>query len=111
MSEFFGYMPNRPDHPDLWLLSNVVLKLDSGIDTEHNTEEQNEAAWEARIAEVGIDKQSLIYVANQRALRALAVENRVDLLAKFPQVALLTSVWIEAFSAGVLVERERGEAT
>lgn len=106
-NEFFGAMPHRPDHPDFWKLSNVLLKMDAGLDPSNPDEEAKERQFKARLAEIGIDERSLSYAATQRAFRILGVETRMDLLdpQKLHLAMMLSSVWLDAFAAGVFFER------
>lgn len=108
LNEFFGKMPERPDHPDFWKLSNVCLKLDSGLDPTNPDEGAKERQYQARLDEIDIDGKSLAYVATQRAYRVLGIENHGDLLDpnKMMMVAMLASVWLDAFAHGVLFERK-----
>lgn len=106
-NEFFGAMPHRPDHPDFWKLSNVLLSMDQGLDPADLDEEAKDRAFKARIAEIGIDEQTLSYAATQRTFRALGITNSLQMLDPkvMHQVMLLSSVWIDAFAAGAFYER------
>lgn len=106
LRDIFGDNPNRPDNPDFWKLSEVLLKLDSGLDPSDPDDEAKQRQWEARMKEVGIDTEAVSYAAVQRAQRVLGVRTRQDLAAKAPQVMMLASVWLDAFAAGVFFERK-----
>jgi hypothetical protein len=80
--------PNRPDHPDFWLLSRLVCQLDERSDRGGPDEF-------ARILAEYIDPASLTYMAEQRALRAR--------LVGAPDMAL----YFDAFVLGVAAERAR----
>lgn len=107
-NEFFGAMPQRPDHPDFWKLSNVLMRLDRALDPSNPDQEALERAYEERLAEIGVDQKSVAYMATQRAFRALGIESRAELLFD-PQKAhlaiMLSSIWLDAFAAGVFFER------
>lgn len=81
--------PNRPDHPDFWRLSEVVLQLDGAIDEA----EDKEAVWERVVSDI-VDIPSLEYMAEQRALRAVGSAAPVALITK------LTALYLDGFCAG-----------
>lgn len=60
MKRMFGDFPDRPDHPDFWRMSDVVLKLDGRMQ-EGGTEE----TFVESIAE-SIDMDSVMYMAQER---------------------------------------------
>lgn len=107
LNDILGDGSNRPSHPDFWKLSDVCLKLDSGLDPSNPDEEAKQEQFLTRLKEIGVDVDSLVYTATQRAFRALGVKTQQDLAIKLPQAMMLTSIWIDAFAAGVFFERER----
>lgn len=84
--DLFGGFPNRPDHPDFWKLSNVVLWMDGAC--------EDEGGFKRVMAEAGVDARSLVYMAHQRAMRAYNGTDQATLMA-------LTAVYLDAFLAGV----------
>lgn len=106
LRDIFGEGANRPSHPDFWKLSEVMLKLDSGLDPSNPDEEAKEAAFQARMKEIGVDVDVLVYVATQRAMRVLGVKDQMDFAIKSSQIAMLTSIWLDSFAAGVFYERK-----
>lgn len=108
LTDFFGDQPSRPDHPDFAKLSEVLLRMDSGIGP-HQTDEQNEAQHAKRLAEAGIDDEVLAYSASQRAFRMLGIDTKMDLVIKAPQAMALTSAWIDGFVAGSLYREKVAE--
>jgi len=106
-NDFFGAMPNRPDHPDFWKLTNVLMRLDAGLDVTSTDRDVQERQYEERLAEIGVDQRSLSYVATQRAFRALGIETRADLMdrQRLEMAIMLSSIWLDAFAAGVFFER------
>lgn len=78
--------PERPDHPDFWMMSQIITDQD-------NRATSHADSFESLIAEV-VDVQSLIYMASQRALRA-----RILTTGSFEEKMI--SMWIDAFVAGV----------
>lgn len=105
LRDIFGDNAGRPDHPDFWKLSDVLLKMDSGLDPANPNEEEKEAQFHARLAEIGVEVDSLVYTATQRAMRALGVTTQMEFMAHVGEIARLTSIWLDAFAAGVFFER------
>jgi hypothetical protein len=95
MNDVFGHMPKRPDHPDFWRLSEILLGYDSGMDTATDKDE----FWESAVAAV-INPQSLMYTAMQRASRVFNITTVEDLRAHAKEVAIFTTVWCEGFLLG-----------
>lgn len=85
------HFSDRPDHPDFWLLSAVVQDMDTG---------SGDVGVE-RIIKPVIDPGSLIYVAAQRAMRAYSAEGGR------PGIAMLGSLWLDAFTAGALYQQRK----
>lgn len=103
-----GAPGGRPNHPDFWKLSEILLKLDSDLDPSNPDEEAKERQWLARIEEVGIDRPVLTYSAVQRAYRVLGIQTAAQVMAQHMEIARLASVWMEGFAAGTFYEREHG---
>jgi len=83
MTEFFGDVPGRPDHPDFWKLSAILLGMDADAsDTE---------GFEKAVAHV--DPRSLTYTAMQRAQRTYRGDNPDAILA-------IAATWLDGFIAG-----------
>ena len=84
--------PNRPQHVDFWRMAAAVKVND------HIAESGD---MERLFAEV--DHRSLMYMAEQRALRAMD---------KFPEPDLTTmsSVWLDGFMAALRFAESRAEA-
>lgn len=101
LNDVFGVMPNRPDHPDMWKLSEILLGMDAGMEPSVPAEEK-EALWQKRVTEVGINPEVVSYAATQRAFGSAGVRTRNDLLdpAKAIQVMRLASAWLDGFIAG-----------
>lgn len=84
--------PGRPDHPDFWKLSEIILEMD-GKFSEGEGED-----FEAFIREQ-IDVDSVTYMALQRALR---LQGRgLDSIA---------AIYLEAFIVGRTFERRYGSS-
>jgi hypothetical protein len=82
--------PNRPDHPDFWLMAECVQDLDAAAD--------DGVSYERIIGPVDI--RSLTYMATQRALR-INVPGGLTL-------AYAGAGWIDGFMAGVNFQKRRG---
>lgn len=108
MSDFFEdpNNPERPQHPDFWKLSEIMLEADR-------------AAFDGRldlelvISEV-VDIESVSYLSFQRGLRALIeVYGEENLLQDAEQLVLLPAfgaMWLEGFTIGAkFATREENE--
>lgn len=87
--------PGRPDHPDFWLLAEVVTNQDN--------KSENVSTKEEQLGQVA-DPDSLLYVAQQRALRALGPK------ASTGQLARMAAVWLDAFMAGAAFQAKKDSA-
>lgn len=92
--------PNRPDHPDFWIMAEAVQDFDSAAD---------DGTAMPRIVESMVDLDSLLYMAEQRALRAAKMVN--PFMARTPDTERikLQSMWIDAFMAGALYQKYKSE--
>jgi hypothetical protein len=77
---------SRPEHPDFWMLSEVVIKIDAMTDQHQGFSD---------IVGRMIDLDSVSYMAEQRALRAMGPN------ATAATRALIGATWIDGFMAGV----------
>jgi hypothetical protein len=80
--------PARPDHPDLWLLSQVLIDQDAQADSGQGLLE---------IVGRYLDPESVLYMAAQRALRVMggqAAAGRVQ----------VTAAWLDGLIAGMAVQ-------
>lgn len=82
-------IPGQPDHDDFWLMVEVVQDLNNAGD---------DGVPLTKIVS-DIDLPSLVYMAEQRALRVEQVLASMD-TPMDPQV-VYASVWMEAFKSGV----------
>lgn len=110
INDFFGSagaMPPRPEHPDFWRLSEVVLSNDAPMEEAGANVKDKEAAWEEQVRKY-IDEHSLTYMAVQRAFRAFGITTRGQLIERAEEVARYAGVWMDAFCAGAAFERAGG---
>jgi len=94
MQDFFGPFPGRPDHPDFWKLSEVVLSLDAPAD------EVGASALLDACTKVPIDLDTVMYMATQRASRVYGAS----------LAGLVAGLWIDGFMAGERYSRRYGHA-
>jgi hypothetical protein len=73
LNDIFGFRPDRPTHPDMAALSNVVLRHDG------NTEDAD-FSYPEHVGKT-IDPDVLTYMAKQRAYRRLGPDVPLELLA------------------------------
>lgn len=86
MTEF----PNRPTHDDFWLLCEIVQDYDSAAD---------DGATVEQLVNPVVDLESLLYTAEQRALRASKA-------LRDPFLAL-QAMWLDAFIVGALYQKRK----
>ena len=107
----------RPDHPDFWKLSEIILALKA--DTQDAaagriTAQESERRWRANYEAVG-DFDSIAYCAVQAGLQIHSIETGADWLAvlAMPQRhgAFVQSVqaYFDGFIMGAKLERSRQE--
>lgn len=91
--------PNRPDTADFWLLAEVVQDFDSAAD--------DGTPIDRLIAPI-VDMDSLVYMAQQRALRAQMADNPLIAQSKLPLEVKLAGLWMEGFAAGAQFQKRKG---
>jgi len=95
VSEF----PGRPDHPDFWLLSQVLIRQDAQAESGQPVTDM--------IARY-LDPDSAAYMAGQRALVA------VRRMARNPgtqrREVQLAAVWLDGLIAGMAVQHLKAQA-
>ena len=87
--------PKRPNHPDFWRISEVVLQND-GQATEGDLSRED-------IVQDTVDLESLTYCAMQRAGMSCQKAGLPEALAP-----VLGSVWLDAFLAGAKFQKRGG---
>lgn len=91
-------MPARPDHPDFWKLSDIILQMDGAL-AEAPTQEAKDVVWEAFFKDV-IDTKSLNYLGFQRAIRAIGVTTVAGVQEHMNEIIKMTVLYTEAFLVG-----------
>lgn len=82
----------RPDHPDFWRLSEIILQIDAQADI---------PGTNIDIVKQSIDSPSATYMALQRALRIKqATGTELSLV-------YLSAAWLEGLVAGIRFEQRR----
>ena len=97
-------MNDRPEHEDFWKLAQIIQTLDGssemlGSDVEKFMKEQ-------------VDKDSLSYLAVQRALRAInMIEKEINKGTPNNEAVymMVSAAWVEGFYVGLLYERTENE--
>lgn len=85
--------PERPNHPDFWVLSRIIIDQDKRA--------EGPMPLEDMVAQVA-DVRSVSYMASQRALRAAG-----PIVATRYAHARLQAVWMDAFLAGATFQAEK----
>lgn len=93
-----GDFPGRPNHPDFWVLVDVVLQQDGK--TEDPTFDMG-----AHLATV-IDPKSLMYVAEQRSARLV----NQPMTRNVPPEVTIGAAWLDAFMAGVMYAKRKAQS-
>lgn len=92
MSDFFGENPQRPDVPEFWHLSEVVLQMDGRC--------EEPGGFDATVREV-IPPEVLAYMSIQRAFRALGARTQEEVARIPPELlAVVGSLYVDGFIAG-----------
>lgn len=88
-------VPGQPEHDDFWLMAEVVQDLNNAGD--------DGVPLTKIVSDVDLD--SLVYVAQQRALRA---EQMLATMDPPPDLDVVyTSLWMEAFKSGVEFQKRK----
>lgn len=108
IDDIFGPNRMRPDHPDFWRLSEIILGNDARIQDAPDVEAR-EAAWAQMVANAG-DPESINYMFGQRALIALGGGTDAD-MSKLDIVlaARMATLAIDSFLVGVAFARSQNE--
>lgn len=99
MDDVFGKHNDRPDHPDFWRISEILLTNDGAIEAAVDKERE----WLDRAGAV-VDVESVAYMATQRANRLFGPPAPASAALHTAVAALV----IDAFVAGVMFEQRGG---
>lgn len=97
-NEFFTGFPDRPDAPEFWKLSDVVLRNDARCS-------ESEEGFEEVITEV-IPIEVLTYMAEQRAMRVI---HPLAVLIDPELFISLTAMFMDGFLIGANYAKEAGK--
>lgn len=100
--DVFGPRPHRPDHPDFWRLSEIILANDGRMDD--TPPSRKEEVWRETTSSV-IDIESVTYMATQRAIRLLGPPTPQNLRQHSAVAALV----IDAIVTGIMFEQRGGK--
>ena len=106
MEDVFGHMAARPDHPDFWKLSEIILRHDAATDQSLPTDVKDRQ-FEALMDETNCDRESVTYVALQRAIRVVGVTTREGILSNFDIIMKMMSLYLDAFLTGCAYTRDQ----
>jgi hypothetical protein len=101
LNDVFGEFPGRPDHPDFALLVDVVLQQDGKTEDKGFDIEEYMAPM--------IDPPSLTHMAQQRALRTVAMMGR-DPRNNPKLVNVIASMYFDGFFTGYHFREKRSES-
>jgi len=104
INDFFGPNANRPNHPDFWKLSETILKYDADIDIAIDKDKY----WEDAV-DAAVDRQSVMYMAFQRAARACQAHTVQDVAIALPFITKAIVLYIEGFLMGVEFQKAGGK--
>lgn len=99
LEDVFGPMANRPDTPDFWHISQIMLRQNGAID-DAKTADAKEAVWQAEVRKRVSDPQVLAYMGLQRMLRALGITTRSEVAANASVAPKMITLWMEGFLVG-----------
>jgi hypothetical protein len=86
---------NRPEHPDFWMLSEIVISQDAAVD--------NKAITFEEVVNKVVDVHSLAYMAQQRAMRISGPYAPVSEQSK------IAAVYMDAFLTGAAFQAKKNE--
>jgi hypothetical protein len=93
--------PDRPDVPEFWQLSEIVLRHDAVA------KESDVQGLQKVIAESGVPESVVLYVAKNRAALAL---KQSGIVITGSNLSLGMAMWIDAFLAGMEYQKKYGQA-
>lgn len=109
INDFFDgrRFPQRPDTPDFWRLSEIILQMDGAMDAAQNDDER-EAVWNDFVLS-HISGDALYYLAYQRACRAVGATTIGGVSKHRHEITRLIVLYSEAFAVGVAYQQRGGQ--
>lgn len=95
--------PDRPDHPDFWALSEIIVANDKHTDNGGDPFEI-----------IDCDEHSMLYMARQRGMRVarfLRESGRITEPDDGPTISQHAATWVDAFAAGLALGKKKSEST
>lgn len=96
MTSPFGDLPGRPDGPDFWALSDLMLQLDAWA--------REDGRSLTEIVGDLVDLRSLHYIAEQRIMRGV---NAFRLRPTDNERRLMAALYLEAFVMGARFQQRK----
>lgn len=100
IEDVFGEAPGRPDHPDFWRLSEIILQLDSAI-------AEGAASVIGEISSE-VDLKSATYMADQHGRRCVEILG-IKGDAKTLLETMFVANWYQAFIMGSRFQKRGGK--
>lgn len=98
--------PNRPDHPDFWLIAGITSRNDEVADNSPGT---GRTIIDA-VAATGTDPESVTYTSVNRAIKLTQeVPEKPQLSRRQNRVLFGSAMWMDGFLVGVELARKRAE--
>ncbi len=104
MDEVFGVNPKRPDHPDLWRISEVLLHNDGAIEAVPEIDREERTRVFRSIVDPVVDLESATFMAEQRILRTFGA----DVLTSASLRNNLVGLQLDAFVTGAMYQAAGG---
>jgi len=106
LEDFFGANNARPDHPDFWKLSEIILSLDGAMQEGLQEGKEVDDVISEKASEIG-DSYSIVYMATQRAMRLHGAVTLDDLQRKMDDVLKSSIIYLEGLIVGARLEHSR----
>lgn len=105
MNDLFAGPPNRPDNPDFWRLSSIILKLKADAETYKDDMVAWEKAWRSVYEAVG-DFDAIAYCAVQAGMQVndIATPQQFSAALRDPSAAFVKCV--QTFFDGFIMGAE-----
>lgn len=107
LNNVFGGFDQRPESPDFWRLSEIILRLD-GMIAEAKDEDERNRLYNENV-ERWVDGDSLFYLALQRGMRALGITKVGEVRQNAPLLTRMAILYAEGFQVGTEYAHKHGE--
>lgn len=108
LNDLFPGPPDRPDTPEFWQLSEIVLGFDSMVE---NCESDEQFVGIVTRQNNGFPTEVVDYMAFNRTFPALQCFHPLALMSMGPENihAFMMAAWSDAFCAGMEYQRKYGK--